>query len=310
MSKPRIGFVGVGLMGHGIAKNLLAKGFPLTLRVHRNRAAAQDLLAAGAAEAASNAELARNADIVILCVTGAPQVEEVVLGPEGIASAAREGLIVVDTSTSEPATTSRMRNVLADQQVRFVDAPLARTPVEAEQGRLNIMIGADDATFAELQPTFAAFCENIVHAGPPGHGIVLKLINNFIAQAICTATAEACAAAAKSGLSIRKLHQVISAGAVNSGLFQMLVGKMLESGDLSGLKFTLSNAAKDLRYYTHFTESMMIPSIVGEAVHQSLVTANALGFGDKYVPSLIEAQEKLAGVSIVPRDGRRDDAAA
>ena len=302
MSKPRIGFVGVGLMGHGIAKNLLAKGFPLTLRVHRNRAAAQDLLAAGAAEAASNAELARNADIVILCVTGAPQVEEVVLGPEGIASAAREGLIVVDTSTSEPATTSRMRNVLADQQVRFVDAPLARTPVEAEQGRLNIMIGADDATFAELQPTFAAFCENIVHAGPPGHGIVLKLINNFIAQAICTATAEACAAAAKSGLSIRKLHQVISAGAVNSGLFQMLVGKMLESGDLSGLKFTLSNAAKDLRYYTHFTESMMIPSIVGEAVHQSLVTANALGFGDKYVPSLIEAQEKLAGVEIIPRD--------
>ena len=303
MSKPRIGFVGVGLMGHGIAKNLLAKGFPLTLRVHRNRAAAQDLLAAGAAEAASYAELARNADIVILCVTGAPQVEEVVLGPDGIASAAREGLIVVDTSTSEPATTSRMRNVLADQQVRFVDAPLARTPVEAEQGRLNIMVGADDATFAELQPTFAAFCENIVHAGPPGHGIVLKLINNFIAQAICTATAEACATAAKSGLSIHKLHQVISAGAVNSGLFQMLVGKMLESGDLSGLKFTLSNAAKDLRYYTHFTESMMLPSIVGEAVHQSLVTANALGFGDKYVPSLIEAQEKLAGVSIVPRDG-------
>ncbi|HSU43848.1 MAG TPA: NAD(P)-dependent oxidoreductase [Casimicrobiaceae bacterium] len=303
MSKPRIGFVGVGLMGHGIAKNLLAKGFPLTLRVHRNRAAARDLLAAGAAEAASYAELARNADIVILCVTGAPQVEEVVLGPDGIASAAREGLVVVDTSTSEPATTSRMRNVLADQQVRFVDAPLARTPVEAEQGRLNIMVGADDATFAELQPTFAAFCENIVHAGPPGHGIVLKLINNFIAQAICTATAEACAAAAKSGLSIRKLHQVISAGAVNSGLFQMLVGKMLESGDLSGLKFTLKNAAKDLRYYTHFTESMMLPSIVGEAVHQSLVTANALGFGDKYVPSLIEAQEKLAGVSIVPREG-------
>jgi len=299
---PRIGFVGAGLMGHGIARNLLAKGFPLALRVHRNRAAAQDLFALGATEATSNAELARNADVVILCVTGAPQVEEVVLGNDGLASAARQGLIVVDTSTSEPATTTRMRNVLAEQNVRFVDAPLARTPVEAEQGRLNIMVGADDATFAELQPTFAAFCENIVHAGPPGHGIVLKLINNFIAQAICTATAEACAAAAKSGLSIRKLHQVISAGAVNSGLFQLIVGRMLESGDLTGLKFTLANAAKDLRYYTHFTESMMLPSIVGEAVHQSLVTANALGFGEKYVPSLIEAQEKLAGVSIVPRN--------
>ncbi|HEX6137664.1 MAG TPA: NAD(P)-dependent oxidoreductase [Casimicrobiaceae bacterium] len=301
MSKPRIGFVGVGLMGHGIARNLLAKGYPLALRVHRNRAPAEDLLAAGATEAATHAGLARNADIVILCVTGAPQVEEVVLGPEGIASGARQGLIVVDTSTSEPAMTARMRQLLADQNVRFVDAPLARTPVEAEQGRLNIMVGADDATFEELSPVFGAFCENIIHAGPPGHGIVLKLINNFIAQAICTATAEACAAAAKSGLSLAKLHAVISAGAVNSGLFQMLVGRMLESGDLSGLKFTLSNAAKDLRYYTHFTESMMLPSIIGEAVHQSLVTANVLGFGERYVASLIEAQEKLTGVAIVPR---------
>jgi 3-hydroxyisobutyrate dehydrogenase-like beta-hydroxyacid dehydrogenase len=301
MSSARIGFVGVGLMGHGIAKNLVTKGFPLTVRLHRNRAAAEDLFAAGAKEAASYAELARDADIVILCVTGAPQVEEVVLGQDGIAGAARDGLIVVDTSTSEPATTARMRQVLADEGVRFVDAPLARTPVEAEQGRLNIMVGADDATFAELKPVFAAFCENIIHAGPPGHGIVLKLINNFIAQAICTATAEACAAAAKSGLSLAKLHQVISAGAVNSGLFQMIVGKILESGDLSGLKFTLSNAAKDLRYYTHFTESMMLPSTIGEAVHQSLVTANALGFGDRYVPSLVEAQEKLTGVTIVPR---------
>jgi 3-hydroxyisobutyrate dehydrogenase-like beta-hydroxyacid dehydrogenase len=301
MDQPRIGFVGVGLMGHGIAKNLVAKGFPLAVRVHRNRAAAEDLFAAGATEAGSNADLARDADIVILCVTGAPQVEEVVLGQNGIAGAARQGLIVVDTSTSEPATTARMRQVLGDEGVRFVDAPLARTPVEAEQGRLNIMVGADDATFGELKPVFAAFCENVIHAGPPGHGIVLKLINNFIAQAICTATAEACAAAAKSGLSLAKLHQVISAGAVNSGLFQMIVGRMLESGDLTGLKFTLSNAAKDLRYYTHFTESMMLPSLIGEAVHQSLVTANALGFGDRYVASLVEAQEKLTGVSIVPR---------
>lgn len=165
MSKPRIGFVGVGLMGHGIAKNLVAKGYPVALRVHRNRTKAEDLLAAGATEAGTHAELARNADIVILCVTGAPQVEEVVLGADGIAGATRQGLVVVDTSTSEPATTTRMRNLLAEEGVRFVDAPLARTPVEAEQGRLNIMVGADDATFEELKPVFGAFCENIVHAG-------------------------------------------------------------------------------------------------------------------------------------------------
>ena len=300
-AKQRIGIVGVGLMGHGIAKNLVEKGFPLAVRGRRNRVPIDDLVKRGATEVKTNADLARASDIVILCVTGAPQVEEVMFGPEGVAGAARPGTIVVDTSTSEPATTAKMREALAKQDVRFVDAPLARTPVEAEQGRLNTMVGADDSTFAELKPVLAAYCENIVHAGPPGHGIVLKLINNFIAQAICTATAEGLAAAAKSGLSIRKLHEVVSAGAVNSGLFQMIVGRMLEGGDLTGLKFTIVNATKDLRYYTHFTESMMIPSVMGEAVHQSLVTANALGFGDKYVPSLVEAQEKLAGVTIVPR---------
>ena len=301
MDKPRIGFIGIGLMGHGIAKNLVTKGFPLTVRVNRNRAPLADLLAAGATEVKTNADVARNADIVILCVTGAPQVEEVINGKDGIAGVAHKGLVVIDTSTSEPATTAKMRDGLAEKGVRFVDAPLARTPVEAELGKLNIMVGADDATFAELKPVLAAFCENIIHAGPAGHGIILKLINNFIGQAITTATAEALAAAAKSGLSIRKLHEVVSAGAVNSGLFQMMVGKMLDGGDLTGLKFTLVNAMKDLRYYTHFAESLPVSAIVGEAVHQSLVNANLLGFGDKYVPSLIEAQEKLNGIRIVGR---------
>ncbi len=298
MANPRIGMIGLGLMGHGIAKNLVTKGFPMTVRAHRNRKPLEDLLAAGAKEAKTNADVARGSDVVILCVTGAPQVEEIVFGAEGIAAAARDGMIVIDTSTSEPATTAKAREALASKGVRLVDAPLSRTPVEAEQGRLNTMVGADDATFAALKPVFGAYCENVVHAGPPGHGLVLKLINNFVAQAMCTAFAEALAAATKSGLSIAKLHQLMSAGPINSPMFQMIVGKAME-GDLTGLKFTLVNACKDLRYYTHFTESLMLPSIVGEAVHQSLVTANALGFGDKFVPSLIEAQQKLAGLDIL-----------
>jgi 3-hydroxyisobutyrate dehydrogenase-like beta-hydroxyacid dehydrogenase len=250
----------------------------------------------------SNADVARQSDIVFLCVTGTPQVEEIVHGADGLLSVAREGLIVVDTSTAEPASTALLRAAFAGKGALFVDAPLARTPVEAEQGRLNTMVGADDVVFARLKPVLAAFCENVIHAGPPGHGHTLKLINNFIAQAIATATAEACATAVKSGLSLRKLHEVISAGAVNSGIFQMMVGRMLDgNGDLGGLKFTLANAMKDLRYYTHLAEALPVPALIGEAVHQSLVNANLLGFGDKYVASLIEAQEKLAGVSIVPR---------
>jgi 3-hydroxyisobutyrate dehydrogenase-like beta-hydroxyacid dehydrogenase len=301
-TKPRIGFIGLGLMGHGMAKNIVTKGYPLTVRAHRNRKPLEDLLAAGAKEAASYADLARQSDIVFLCVTGTPQVEAIVRGSDGLLAAAREGLIVVDTSTAEPASTAALRMEFGAKRALFVDAPLARTPVEAEQGRLNTMVGADAAVFAKLKPVLSAFCENVIHAGPPGHGHTLKLINNFIAQAIATATAEACATAVKSGLSLRKLHEVISAGAVNSGIFQMIVGRMLEgNGDLGGLKFTLVNAMKDLRYYTHVAESLPVPCIVGEAVHQSLVTANLLGFGDRYVASLVEAQEKLAGVSIVPR---------
>jgi 3-hydroxyisobutyrate dehydrogenase-like beta-hydroxyacid dehydrogenase len=299
--KPRIGFIGLGLMGHGMAKNIVAKGFPLTIRVHRNRKPAEDILAAGAKEAPTNAELARASDVVILCVTGSPQIEEIVYGEEGILGAARAELTVIDTSTAEPASTAKIRADFARKGVTYVDAPLARTPKEAEEGRLNTMVGADDPTFERLKPVFSAYCENVVHAGPPGHGHMLKLVNNFIGMAMATSVAEACAACAKAGVSIKKLHELVSAGALNSGMFQLIVGKMLEGGDLTGLKFTLVNAMKDLRYYTHFAESLPTPAIVGEAVHQSLVNANLLGFGDKYVASLLEAQEKLGGVKIVPR---------
>jgi 3-hydroxyisobutyrate dehydrogenase-like beta-hydroxyacid dehydrogenase len=134
----------------------------------------------------------------------------------GLLSAAREGLIVVDTSTAEPSSTAKIRMDFGAKRREFVDAPLARTPIEAEQGRLNTMVGAGGRRVRKAQARAQLFCENVIHAGPPGHGHTLKLINNFIAQAIATATAEACAAAAKSGLSIRKLHEVISAGAVNS----------------------------------------------------------------------------------------------
>jgi 3-hydroxyisobutyrate dehydrogenase-like beta-hydroxyacid dehydrogenase len=299
--KPRIGFIGLGLMGHGMARNLLAKGFPLTIRVHRNRAAAEDVLAAGAKEARTSAELANASDVVLLCVTGSPQVEEIVYGENGILGVARKGLIVVDTSTAEPESTARIRRDLEHKGTRYVDAPLARTPKEAEEGRLNTMVGADDSTFAELEPVFKAYCENVIHAGPPGHGHMLKLVNNFLAMSIATATAEACATCAKSGVSIAKLHQVVSAGALNSGVFQAIVGRMLDARDLTGLKFTLANAMKDLRYYTRFAASLPVAASVGGAVHQSLVTANLLGFGDKFVASLVEAQEKLQGVAIVPR---------
>jgi len=296
----RIGFVGIGLMGHGMAKNLLAKGHSLAFKVHRNRDNLADLTAAGAVEVTDALALASASDIIFFCVTGSPQVEEIIYGPDGLLPAVRKGMLVVDCSTSEPASTARIRSDLATRDVAYIDAPLARTPKEAEEGRLNTMVGADQANFDRLLPVLKAFCENVIHVGAPGQGHVLKLVNNFLALSIAASTAEAFAVAAKSGLPLRKLHEVITAGGVNSGVFQMIAGKAIE-GDLTGLKFSISNARKDMSYYTHLAEAHGAPSYVGEAVHQTFVQAAALGLGDRFIASLLEAQEKLNGINIVPR---------
>lgn len=296
----RIGFIGAsGLMGHGMARNLLAKGHALALTVHRNRERVADLLAAGATEAASAKELAAASDLVFLCVTGSPQVEASVTGPQGLLAGAHPGLMIVDCSTSEPDSTARLREQCAAAGVAFIDAPLSRTPVEAEAGRLNVMVGADPSIFECLQPILACFAENIFHVGGPGAGHTIKLLNNFIAQAICTATAEAFAVGQRAGLDLKALVDLVSVGPVNSGLFQAMA-KTLQ-GQMDGLKFELDNARKDVRYYTHLAEGLAIPTVMGEAVHQSLVLASALGHGRKFVPSLVEAQEQLTGAKLVPR---------
>ncbi len=295
-----LGFIGAsGLMGHGMAKNLLARGHSLHLTVHRNRDRVADLLAAGAQLADSPAALAAHCEMVFLCVTGSPQVEALVSGAQGLLAGAKPGLVLVDCSTSEPESTTRLRALCAEAGVTLVDAPLTRTPVEAEAGKLNVMVGADAALFARLQPILQCFAENVLHVGGPGAGHVVKLLNNFIAQAICTATAEAFAVGQRAGVDLRQLVAVVSKGGANSGLFQGMA-KTLD-GDLAGLIFELDNARKDIRYYTHLAENLAVPTVMGEAVHQSLTLASALGFGKRYVPSLVEAQEVLSGASIVPR---------
>jgi 3-hydroxyisobutyrate dehydrogenase-like beta-hydroxyacid dehydrogenase len=296
----RIGFIGAsGLMGHGMARNLLAKGHSLTLAVHRNRDRVADLLAAGATEAASAKDVAAASDLVFICVTGSPQVEASVTGANGLLAGAHPGLMIVDCSTSEPDSTARLREQCAASGVPFVDAPLSRTPVEAEAGRLNVMVGADQSVFDGLQPILACFAENIFHVGGPGAGHTIKLLNNFIAQAVCTATAEAFAVGQRAGLDLKALVDLVSVGPVNSGLFQAMA-KTLQ-GQMDGLKFELDNARKDVRYYTHLAEGLAIPTVMGEAVHQSLALASALGHGKKFVPALVEAQEQLTGAKIIPR---------
>ena len=303
MAQPRIGFIGLGMMGHGMAINLVRKGFPLAFRAHRDRSRLADLVAGGARETASNAELAAASDVVILCVTGAPQVEQVAFGMDGrdaLVEAVREGCIVIDTSTSEPGTTARARDAMAARGATFVDAPLGRTPKEAEEGRLTAMVGAEAAMFERVKPVLAAFCEHVFHVGPPGAGHTLKLVNNFMALTIAASIGEAFAVAARAGVRLDRLVDVASQSAYNSQMFQM-IGRGAVEGDLTRMKFAIANAAKDLRYYTHLAESLPVATFLGEAVHQSYQQAVGLGFGDRLLASMIEVQEKLNGTAILER---------
>jgi 3-hydroxyisobutyrate dehydrogenase-like beta-hydroxyacid dehydrogenase len=298
MSK-NIGFIGIGLMGHGMTKNLLEKGFPVTTMAHRNRAPLEDLLGRGATEAASHKEIAERSDIVFICVTGAPEVEAVIYGENGVLAGSRPGLIVVDCSTSEPAMTARVNADLSAKGVAMADAPLARTPIEAEAGRLNTMVGASEETFAAIEPALQTYCENIFHVGPVGAGHKTKLINNFMAMGHAALIAEALCACAATGVDLRKYYEVVSAGGANSGIFQLIVPKAMDEGDFSGLKFSLANAEKDLRYYTRMTDEAALSDGLGRAVHGALLKGLELGLTQGYVGHLIQAQEKLNDMTII-----------
>jgi 3-hydroxyisobutyrate dehydrogenase-like beta-hydroxyacid dehydrogenase len=169
MDKERIGFAGVGLMGHGMARNIVDKGWPLAVLGHRKREAVDDLVAHGAREVRSARELAEHSDVVVLCVTGSRQVEALVEGPDGLASAGVP-LVVVDCSTSEPASTTRLAAALAPRGITLVDAPLSRTPKDAWAGTLDVMVGGDEATVARVRPVLDSFAGRVVPTGPVGTG--------------------------------------------------------------------------------------------------------------------------------------------
>ncbi len=292
-----IGFIGIGLMGHGMAKNLRQKGYPVTAMAYRNRARLEDLFALGVEEVSSPREVAAASEVVILCVTGAPEVEKIAYGETGFLAGIRSGQIVIDCTTSEPAMTARLEQDLAEKGARLADAPLARTPVEAESGRLNTMVGAPDDLFAEIKPILEAFCENIFHVGDTGAGHKTKLIYNFLTMGQASMIAEALCACAATGVDLARFAEVVSAGGANSGIFQLIVPKALE-GDLTGLQFSLANAEKDLRYYTHLTESVPLTGQLGAGVHAALIQALKLA-PDGLVGSVIAAQSELNKQPIV-----------
>jgi 3-hydroxyisobutyrate dehydrogenase-like beta-hydroxyacid dehydrogenase len=285
--KPTIGFIGVGLMGHGMAKNIVEKGYPLYVMAHRNREPVEDLKNRGAREAASPRELAQHCDVIHICVSGSPQVEGVIRGADGILASGKQGLIVIDCSTSDPVSTLKLADELGEAGMRFADAPLSRTPKEAEEGTLDTMVGADPDVFKEIEPILECWAGVIVHLGEVGLGHKMKLINNFVAMGFAAIFAEALAIARKNGITPQQFHSVIGAGRMRSGFYDTFMKWTLE-GDENAHRFTITNAHKDMRYAASMANAAGNVNPVQSVVKNGFAAMEAAGLGDKYVPMLAD----------------------
>lgn len=294
-TKEAVGFIGLGHMGYGMARNLLEKGFPLTILGRRNRTPVEDLVGRGAIEATSPAELARRATVVVLCVTGSAEVEMLVRGPNGLASALASGSVVIDCSTSDPNSTVSLAGDLARRGVAYVDAPLSRTPKEALAGTLDTMVGADEDTFRRIRPVLAAFAGKIVHVGALGDGHRMKLLNNFLSLGYGALYAEALALARKVGIDPHRFDAVIRGGRMDCGFYQTFMKWTLER-DPEAHRFSLSNAAKDLSYLEAMAGAAGLSNPVGNAVKNSYVGPVARGAGGDFVPTLVDHVARANGI--------------
>ena len=299
MNKEKIGFIGVGLMGHGMAKNIVEKGFALSVLGHRNRAPVDDLVARGASEATSARALAEASDIVVICVTGSPEVEAIVNGPDGLAASGKQ-LMIVDCSTSDPSSTIRLAAELEDKGITLIDAPLSRTPKDAEEGTLDVMVGGAADDVARARPVIDCFAGRVVHTGPTGSGHTMKLLNNFVSLGYAALYSEALALGAKAGLTPQVFDAVIRGGRMDCPFYQTFA-QYVVGRDPNAHRFAIRNALKDLTYLAGFANASGMANPVSGAVRNSYALAVSAGQGERYVPMLSDFIAELNGVSLAPK---------
>jgi 3-hydroxyisobutyrate dehydrogenase-like beta-hydroxyacid dehydrogenase len=293
MTNEHIGFVGAGLMGHGMAKNIVEKGYPLTVTAHRNRTPVDDLIQRGATEG-SLEDLAATSTIIFLTLPGSPQVAEAVgrMTPH-----LKAGSVIVDCSTSDPTVTERLAADLAAKGIHFADAPLSRTPKEAWEGTLDCMVGATDEVFARIRPVIATWAAKIVHIGGVGDGHRMKLLNNFLSLGYAALYAEALALSRKVGIPVATFDSVIRGGRMDCGFYQTFMGYALE-GNREAHRFTLTNAYKDLRYVESMANAATVTTTMASAAKNSFASAMAQGGAgpEDYVPHLTDFIARANGV--------------
>lgn len=293
-SKERIGFIGVGLMGHGMAKNIVETGYPLTVLANRSRKPVDDLVSRGAVEAKSMTDLAEQSDMVFLCLPGSPQVEATILGDGGLKDGLKAGAVIIDCSTSNPVSTATLSNTLGKAGIDYADAPLGRTPKEAWEGTLDTMVGASEAVFNRIQPVIDIWAGKIVHIGDVGDGHRMKLLNNFLSLGYAALYSEAVVLGQKVGISPERFDSVIRGSRVDCGFYQTFMGHLID-GNREAHKFTLTNALKDLIYLGSMADDVGLINTVGNSVKNTFANAVASdGAGSEdYVPHLVDYVAKL-----------------
>ena len=295
--KPIIGFIGLGLMGHGIAKNIRKGGYELWVRGRTNRKPIESLLSLGAKEAASPKDMAAKCDIIHICLSSSAQVEGVIRGQDGILAGARPGLIVVDTSTADPGSTLNLANELKAKGAHMVDAPLGRTPKEAEEGKLDAMVGCDEALLETVRPVIACWAGTIKRIGPVGSGHKMKLLMNFIGMSYGALYSETVVLGAKIGISPQTIREVIGPSRMGNGFFETFMRYVVDR-DRDAHKFAIANAAKDLRYVSNMAAEVQMMSIMASAARHYYAHVEAIGHADDYVPMLSNHVGALNGVNM------------
>jgi 3-hydroxyisobutyrate dehydrogenase len=279
-----VGIIGVGLMGHGIALNILKAGFSLVLMDHPGNQPVSDLISMGATRQSSSAAVAADADLIILCVTGAPQVEAVLTGESGVISALKDGAIIVDCSTSLPETTEKMASLVIAAGGHFLDAPMTRLARQAREGTLNILVGGDAETLEAARIVLDTFTENIDHVGGIGSGHRMKLLHNYVSIGHMTLLAEAAAQAADANLDPNIFVDVLTKGGGAGAALARLKNSIL-TGDTSDVPFTIGNAVKDIDYYREMVGDSSASRFVADGVSQA-ISAAAQENSAAYIPEL------------------------
>ncbi|WP_136440622.1 NAD(P)-dependent oxidoreductase [Pacificoceanicola onchidii] len=295
--KPTVGFIGVGLMGHGMARNILAGGYPLVIKGNRNRAPVESLLSMGATEVTSPREMAARCDVIHLCLSNSPQIEAVYHGADGILAGARPGLIVVDCSTADPVSTMKLAGELAEKGGTIVDAPLGRTPKEAEAGTLDAMVGADAASYARVLPIIECWAGNINHVGETGAGHKMKLLMNLIAMSYAALYAEATVLGAKVGIAPQTVQKVIGSSRLGNGFFDTFMSYAVDR-NRDAHKFSIANASKDVRYANAMAADAGALTLIASATRQYFAHVEATGHSEDYVPFLTDHIARLNGIDM------------